>query len=288
MAAKTIKYRIILISIFFQIFLCLCRAEDFEPFQGKVNKDNINIRSDSTVSSEVICQVNQGEYLEVILELYDWYKVKLPKSAPTFIKRDFVALLDTETSEAPQRRGCVLKDNVNVRLYPDESSLIIGKVDKEKIVKIQEEKGEWYKIEPPDASFGWIHKNFVNRLVAGEIKIGEETEAKAGIKTETTTLDLATEKLSNEENISLTGILKSYGRLPRRLPDGEAGLPDGEAGAIARHKLLTKDKKIFLLQGDCKELDIFLQKKVKVIGRPINSTIKKYPLLEILKIELAE
>jgi len=58
-------------------------------FSGKVNSDKINLRADSRVSGEEICALPRGEKVEVTLELYDWYRIRLPKPAPAYVKKDF-------------------------------------------------------------------------------------------------------------------------------------------------------------------------------------------------------
>lgn len=146
---------IALLFIFINIFNN-CYAQDSSPFQGEINTDNINIRSDATVSSEIICKAHRAEPIEVITELYGWYKIRLPKNAPSFIKKSLVSSIENKTAK-------VLKDNVNIRLYPSESSPILGIVNNGEPINILEDKGEWYRIEPVNSSFGWVNKKFVNK-----------------------------------------------------------------------------------------------------------------------------
>jgi uncharacterized protein YgiM (DUF1202 family) len=81
-------------------FLCKASsAEVFQPFQGEINADGTNIRSDSTVSSETICVLNKGERIEIIAQLYGWYKIRLPKNAPSYIKRSFLECINYKTAE---------------------------------------------------------------------------------------------------------------------------------------------------------------------------------------------
>lgn len=160
-------------AIYFTVLLFNnCFAEEL-PFQGQVNSDNINIRSDSTVSAEIICFLNKGMRLEVIQELYDWYKVRLPKFCPAYIKKNMAEcakfkILDYPLLDSPGRNICaavrVIKEKVNIRLKPDEASPIIGRADKNEILSIVEVKGDWYGVEPTQNSFGWIHKKFIKKI----------------------------------------------------------------------------------------------------------------------------
>lgn len=69
----------ILISLFFATAV----AEEPFPFQGRVKEDRINIRRDSTVSSEIVGRANMGQEVTVIRQAYDWYKIRFPFDAPS-------------------------------------------------------------------------------------------------------------------------------------------------------------------------------------------------------------
>ena len=76
-----------------------------------------------------------------------------------------------------------------------------------------------------------------------------------------------------EKGITIEGIIKPYGKVFRR---------------IATHKLITQDGKIFLLKGSKKNLDSLNYRKVKVMGKLSNLAKQKYPIIEILKIEVLD
>jgi uncharacterized protein YgiM (DUF1202 family) len=212
-------------------------------FQGEINADNINIRSDSTITSEVICRLNKDDIVDVSSELYDWYKIKLPKEASLFIKKEFVAIVNEKTAK-------VSKDNVNLRLRPDISAPILGKVNKDEAVNIIGDNGEWYKIEAVANSFGWVHKNFLNK-VDKKARIAKYNES------------------LSKESIVIEGRIraKTFTR-------------------IATHKLISKDNdKVYLLKGDTQELASLNNRMVKINGRLVDPAQKKYPIVEIEKIE---
>lgn len=154
---KKIGFEVLVLLIMLN---CISYAQESKvfPFWGMVNTNSVNIRSDATVTSSVICNINQGEQVEVILELYDWYKIRLPKTAPSFIKKNLVTPIDNKI-------GKVLKDKVNIRLSPSETAAIIGRANKDETVNVLEDTGEWYRIEPLNNTFGWIHKKFIKGLI---------------------------------------------------------------------------------------------------------------------------
>jgi len=58
----------------------------------------------------------------------------------------------------------VIKENVNIRLAPNQTSFILGKAGNEELLTIIREDGEWYKIAPTKNTFGWINNKFVTRV----------------------------------------------------------------------------------------------------------------------------
>ncbi len=261
---------VLLLIIFIPLGLsCLAQNEHYESptiqseykpflFQGVINADNINIRSDSTVNSKIICKVNKGSLIEVVRKLYDWYKIRLPKTAPSFIKKDLVIFIGDKTAK-------VLKDNVNIRLFPSESSWILGRANKNEVVNILQEQEEWYKIEPVNNSFGWIHQNFVDK--ATTINKTEEIKLTQGITRKEN--KIVSENPVLEEN-TFEGTIKPYGKVLKRK---------------TTHKLITKDNRVFLLKGDKESLDSLNYHKVKITGKLIGPEKQKYPVIEIIKIE---
>jgi uncharacterized protein YgiM (DUF1202 family) len=236
--------RIYAISIFL-FFQCTTTLYAQEPFlfKGKVKADNINVRTDSTASSEVICSLDKDTDVEVILELYDWYKIKLPSNAPAFIKKDFATMIDDKTAK-------VSGDNVNIRLRPDASSPIIGRVNKDEAVVILGDKGDWYRIEPVSSSFGWIHKGFVKRQ---EAKLAQKSEK------------------DKEEIVSVEGIIK-----PKTMK------------RIATHKLITSENTVYLLKGDKNSLIALSGRKVRITGKLAKPQDQEYSIIDIAKIEVLD
>ncbi|MDD5166417.1 MAG: SH3 domain-containing protein [Candidatus Omnitrophica bacterium] len=242
-------------------------AQEKPPFIGKINSDNINIRADSTVSSEAICNVDKGQNLEVVSESYEWYKVKLPKNAPSFIKKSLVSVIENKAdntleanSAAQIRTAVVARDKVNIRLHPSESSPILGQANKNEVINILQDREAWFKIEPIDNSFGWINKKFVTKGT--------------GTKQEITDKDKITAPPElPQENVTIEGIISPYGMVVKR---------------PATHKLITSDKKIFLLTGNKKSLDALNYHKVRITGKIISPSREKYPVIEIKILETAD
>ncbi len=162
---------LVLMAVFILLQLCwLFRADAFDSFPGEINADDINVRVDSTITAEIISKVSKNDKVTVVSEGYDWYKIKLPKNSPAFVKKDLLVNIDARTAKA-------LKDKINVRLRPTESSPIVGRIDdKDETINIIENSGEWYKIAPVNNSFGWIHKKFINKVIEPVISMPVKEE----------------------------------------------------------------------------------------------------------------
>ncbi len=165
----------------------LCFSQTSFPFTGRVNTDGVNLRVDSTVGSSVICKLGKGEKVEVVSGLYDWYKIRLPANAPSYIRKDLVNVSETEKQKTVTKPGSlekvdysavVSKERINVRLMPTESSAVLGKLDKGEIVQIEGADNDWFRIKPIAESYGWVHKKFVDTVTIDPAEIKAAVKAK--------------------------------------------------------------------------------------------------------------
>jgi N-acetylmuramoyl-L-alanine amidase len=126
-------------------------------FKGKISEDGVNIRTDATVASQVVSTLAKDSQVDVVGESYGWYKIKLPVTAPAYIRNDMAHLFVPQDN----KRLKVDKEGVNVRLRPNDASPIIGRLDKDQEAILIEERSGWYRIEPPEGSYGWVSEYFV-------------------------------------------------------------------------------------------------------------------------------
>jgi len=255
------------------IFCAPVFAAAFTAFSGQINADNINVRVDATVNSALIYSLSKGELVEVVSEAYDWYKIRLPKEAPAYVKKDLVECINSDPVTNPGKclSAKITKDKINIRLGPGESSWILGKADKLTVVNILAEESGWYKIQPIYQSYGWVNKKFVNMEL---IPLEKQNTSKAA----------NTAKLG--EQLLIEGTVSPYGIVLWRK---------------ATHKLITSENKIYLLKGNRKSLDSLNYHKVKVTGKLISAAASpidnpaaqgttsngtsKYPIIQIDIIE---
>jgi SH3-like domain-containing protein len=257
------KYKIILfVFLLGFMFRGFVFAAGFTAFTGQANADDVNVRVDATVSSKVACILEKGKLVEVASEAYDWYKIRLPREAPSYIKKEFVECIDRVPEKCSNVK--VIGNKVNIRLGPGESFWILGQVDKSTVVNIIQDEGDWYKIEPVHQSYGWVNKKFINKEIITLEKVSPEAEVKC-----VGTLVAAMPKESDQ--ITIEGTVSPYGVVLWRK---------------ATHKLVTADQKTYFLKGNRKGLNSLNYSKVKVTGKIINPQNSKYPIIEAAVIEV--
>ncbi|MFA6129676.1 MAG: SH3 domain-containing protein [Candidatus Omnitrophota bacterium] len=246
-------------SIFLLTFFLLKTvfAAEFAAFTGQINADVINVRVDATVNSAAACTLSKGQLVEVVSEIYDWYKIRLPRQAPSYIKKDLVECIKNASEKCFNAK--VTGDRVNIRLGPSESSWILGKADKSTVVNIVQEEGDWYKIEPVHQSYGWVNKRFINK----DIVVTKEEDKPVAVSQPAA--------LESSGQLVIEGTISPYGVVLWRK---------------ATHKLVTANKEIYFLKGNRKGLDSLNYHKVKVTGKLISPENNKYPIIEVAIIEV--
>lgn len=267
---SALSIRCFLALLFLGLGVCdPAQAQSFVAFTGQVNSGGINVRVDSTVGSEIICTLAKGDLVEVVGESYDWYKIRLPKEAPAYIRQDLLECNNTATNNlnpglnAPSSRclsATVLKDKVNIRLAPSESSWILGKVDKATVVNVVSQRNGWFRIHPVYQSYGWVNKKFISKEII-------EVKPVAVVVQPAISVNQA------GESLVVQGVIGPYGVVLWRK---------------ATHKLATLDGKTYLLKGDRRSLNSLNGRKVQISGKLVRPVSGKYPIIQIDTIEVLE
>lgn len=146
-----------IVGLFFLFYsFCLVAEEAGNiSFDGIITGNYVNVRVNGTISSEVICQLNEGDRVNVVGEKDKWYKVELPRKTPVYIHKSNVA-----------KKGDVFvvnDDNSKIRLAATESSGVVGRIKKDISLNILKEYLDWYEIEAPKGNYGWIFSSYVHR-----------------------------------------------------------------------------------------------------------------------------
>ena len=153
-------------------------ADEHFPFVAQVIKKSVNIRAGANTNFEKIDTLNQGDEVVVLSKSFDWYKVQLPLTAKSFIRADYLKMLQNSTAQ-------LIGDKVNIRATPNSNSASLGIVTKDSLVKVITQINGWWQVEPPTQAVGWIRQDFlaiksikVDTSVKSENKIPATMEVK--------------------------------------------------------------------------------------------------------------
>jgi uncharacterized protein YgiM (DUF1202 family) len=133
-------------------FLLQLESADF-PFVGRINADNVNLRSGYNKNFSSLKKLRKDEKVIVLDKKTNWYKIKLPSDVYCFVHQKYVS-----------REGRILTDNLNVRAGPSPNFHALTQLNKGVRVNIQQKVKDWYRISPPDKAAGWVFKDYVDYL----------------------------------------------------------------------------------------------------------------------------
>jgi len=308
------KYKLAVV-VAFGMFLSggvsLCAfSQTTAGFKGVISENGINVRADSTVSSAVVTKVNKGQCVEVVKEQYDWYKIRLPKQSLAYVKKNFTEIVsDIPTQPNPETaprsvvlsevgvtqktiKVKVLGDVVNVRAGAGESFPIIGKVFKDQELVVLDEIDGWSRIEPPQDSFGWIYKRFVTKDAAGCSQSATALDLKTSVKEGKIVVPVVA-SVGDEKTTQVIS-----GALPVKAPEQPVSQEITARGVVKRFgniffkrdkfKIVTPEKKTFLLEYSKSSLAGFLYQTVSVTGTLREVSKPGIQTIEVSKIEVVD
>ncbi len=133
------------------------------PEPGAAKQNNINVRGQATLNSEVIARLKKGDAVTVLEEISvakpkqdepsQWFRIALPSTVQVWVHSSFV---DATT-------GTVKPNKLNLRGGPGENYSIVGRLEKGASVKTVGSKDQWLKIETPANAFGFVAAHLIER-----------------------------------------------------------------------------------------------------------------------------
>ena len=125
------------------------------PLTGRISKDNINIRSDSTTYGEIIARLKKGDTARIIKEKFDWYRIVLPSKLIVYVDKNYLKRKDNT-------HFIVTATVLNLRAKPSMSASVVGKVKKGTVLRYAKDEGKWMGVYGFPHAYGWVHKKFVD------------------------------------------------------------------------------------------------------------------------------
>lgn len=120
-----------------------------------VNANDVNIRSNPSLTSEVTDRMDTGEKVRVLDSLGDWYKISY-QDKEGWVYKEYLSIIGEAITQ-----GQINADDVNVRTEPSLHSDIITRLAVNKEVSIYGKSGDWYIVELDNKEFGWVYSQYV-------------------------------------------------------------------------------------------------------------------------------
>ena len=149
----------------------------------------LNVRSEPTPQGEVVDMLVRGDQVPLIEEKDGWFHVQVSADDTGWISKKFSAIQTGTTagipesapkqkvvkqetpkraSETPVTTVIVIQvkqgSSLNVRSGPSSKSQVMGSLSSGDMRPLMKESGEWYQVELPDGTKGWVSNKFSGKI----------------------------------------------------------------------------------------------------------------------------
>ena len=196
-------------------------SAELQPGPAQVAGENVNVRAQATINSEVITQMQDGEEVfveEVILrpdakdkDPARWAKIAYPTKASAWVHSLYI---DSDSSTVKPRK-------LNVRSGPGENYTVVGTLRSGDTVAQLGVKNEWLLIQPPEGSTAYIAAKLLRQELPAEEVAAEEVAVDEVAVAEPETIETETVEMQPEET--------EGGDVPEG--EGAASVQGGEEGS---------------------------------------------------------
>ena len=136
----------------------------FNPEPAVAKQNNVNVRGQAAISSEVITRLQKGQAVTILEEITlrkpkpdepaKWFRIALPTNAPVWVHTDFINVTNKT----------VIPNRLNLRGGPGENFSILGRLSKGTVVKEVEVRGEWIRIEPTTNASAFVAAHLLDKV----------------------------------------------------------------------------------------------------------------------------
>lgn len=185
-------------------------ASNFHPFTGKVSKNKVRLRLQSSYDAPVVRELNRNDLVVVLGETEDFYATQAPIDLRGYVFRTYV--LD----------NVVEGNRVNVRLKPELDAPVISQLNSGDRIdgSIDSKNNKWFEIKLPETTRLYVAKEYIDK--AGDVGLKARLDKK---RDEANRLFNTTEAMSKIEmqkpfeKIDISGIKANYQHIVADYPE---------------------------------------------------------------------
>ncbi len=153
------------------------------PGPAVVKQENVNIRAQAAINSEVVGKLHKNEQVNVLEEITlkkpktdepaRWAKISLPTNSTVWINSHFI-----DANDKTVKAG-----KLNLRSGPGENYSVIGRVEKGAKIQEIEAKGDWLRIEPPSNGYAFVAAHLLRPEIASSTAVAQNDANKQPLQT---------------------------------------------------------------------------------------------------------
>jgi uncharacterized protein YgiM (DUF1202 family) len=136
------------------VWLSLLTATSWASSMSSIGKDQVNVRSQPNLKSEVLFQAGLGYPIEIERQKNDWVYCHDWKDNAGWVYKPLVSSIQA---------AVITVDNANIRKGPYLRKPVVMQASKGEIYKVFGEKGQWVKIGYylENEVIGWVRHDLV-------------------------------------------------------------------------------------------------------------------------------
>src|SRR5258705_4645566 len=133
------------------------------PGPAIVTQKSVNVRGRPAINGEVVSHLSRGDRVNVLEEVTlkspkqdepsKWAKISLPTNATVWAHTSFIDATN----------NTVIAKRLNLRSGPGEAYSVVGRIEKGAALKPLDQKGEWVRLEPPAAAYGFVAAHLLSK-----------------------------------------------------------------------------------------------------------------------------
>jgi len=151
------------------------------PYRARITGNNVYIRSGPGESYYFCGKLNKGDIVQVVGSKFSWSRILPPPGSFSWIAKSFVRV-----DPGDQSTGTVTGDAVRVyagsdylkSIRAEKLQLKLNKGHKVRILGVEEDKTEYYKIEPPQGAYLWVKTIYTEPVEGGKGAAKEQPAAR--------------------------------------------------------------------------------------------------------------
>lgn len=137
--------------------------------KGVVTANNLNVRSEPSLSGQVVGQLQKGQEVNIYERQDEWSQIFF-QNKTAWVSSQYIAVAD-EDSLAMQKNTSIktLHSGTNIRKEPTLKSTILKQASAGEIFQVVEKLGDWYKVQLDTGQSGYVASWIVSEVTSAPV-----------------------------------------------------------------------------------------------------------------------